>query len=212
MKKAIKIILFGILLSTSTIYAGKNMTPAVTEVIAVPVESLPFYIAVGGLWGETNKDCVCYGVDGTTIHYETRIEDRTWGGIVRVGYDFNEYIGVEARMLKANINSDVLETTHYGIYIKPMIPIDESMHIYGLLGYGHTEIVTDCGPTQETFKHNGISYGIGLDYKLPPSKEAKARGEKSNWSIWIDYQNLLTNEGLRNHTANVVSFGVKYTF
>ena len=234
MRNTITTITLGALLSTGGLYAGGAIAPV--EAIDVPIlteveDPNPFYIGVGLLWADVSRDCICTTHTGE-IRYKTRAEDDAWGGIVRVGYDFNQYFGLEARALNASLSGDFFDTTHYGIFLKPMMPIGEQMNIYGLLGYGKTKIEADCGTTiHETFKYDGFSYGIGLEYDLSDKEDDYESYKKNaddvpefdrpfdgqadqevNWGLWIDYQNLMNNEGPANFKSNIVSFGVTYDF
>lgn len=223
MKKIIKIITLSGLLTTSSLFGGGDIAPV------IPIEKIdpnPFYVGVGLIWAGVSRDCN----DPSEYCPDTRLKDSTWGGIIRVGYDFNQYFGIEGRALKATLDSDWAETTHYGIFLKPMMPVGEQMNIYGLLGYGHTKVVTDCA-IQETFKHDGFSYGIGLEYDLS-DKEDDYEAHKENewdvltfdrefdghgdqekgWGLFIDYQNLMHDEGPNNYRTNIISFGVTYDF
>lgn len=232
MKTIIQIAALSTLLSVSTLYAGgKFVAPAVSPVAEVVEEDTnPFYVGIGILWAHTSRDCICYDLQGEP-RIVIEVDDSNWGGIIRLGYDFNQYIGLEGRFLSATIGDGFFDTKHYGIYLKPMMPLDEQMNIYGLLGYGHTEIDTDCGTLAETFKHNGFSYGIGLEYDLS-SKEDDYESYKKNptdapqfdrpfdghgdqevgWGLWVDYQKLLRDEGPANFNSYVVTFGVTYDF
>jgi len=228
MKKAISIIALGTLLATNSLLAGGNIVAPAAEVVAVPVQTDtdPFYIGIGVIWAGVSRDCFERGCTETI-----RLKDSTWGGIVRVGYDFNQYIGIEGRALKATIDSDWAETTHYGIFLKPMMPVGEQVNIYGLLGWGHTKVVTDSTSLQDEFTHNGFSYGIGLEYDLSSKKDDYDSYKKNpddvpafdrpfdgqgdqevGWGLWIDYQNLMNNEGPEKYKTNIVSFGVTYDF
>ncbi|MEA1953042.1 MAG: porin family protein [Campylobacterota bacterium] len=205
MKKIISIITLGTLLITGNLHAGKDFVEADTEIVLIPdTDSNPFYIGAGLTWAGISKDCICLTPTGE-IHYETHIEDKTWGGIVKVGYNYNQYFALEARLLNVNNDSNVFDITHYGLYLKPMIPINESIDLYALLGYGHNEIDDYCDMSK-TFKHDGFSYGVGLEYDL------SGHDTKKGWGLWIDYQNLMTDETSENYTANVVNFGVSYNF
>ena len=227
MKKVIKTLTLGVLLTTGSLFGGGNIAPV------VPIEEIdpnPFYIGIGLVWTDLTKDCICLtplGDQRTLV----RSEDTTWGGIIRAGYDYNQYFGIEARALKSDINGDFSETTHYGIFLKPMIPIGEQMNVYGLLGYGHTKIKTDCGVVKDEFTHNGFSYGIGFEYDLS-DKEYDYEAHKENewdvlsfdrefdghgdqekgWGLFIDYQNLMHDQGPNNYRTNIISFGITYDF
>lgn len=226
MKNIIKTVTFSTLLSVSTVYGGGDIIPPVSPVSEVSeiVDTNPFYIGVGAIWAGVSRDCVTQNCP------VVRLKDSTWGGIVRAGYDFNEYIGIEARALKANIDSDWAETTHYGIYLKPFIPISERINIYGLLGYGHTKIITDC-EIQETYTRNGFSYGLGIEFDLSNKQDDydsykkhpddvltfdrpfDGHGDQEvGWGLWIDWQNLMNNAGPNNYKTNIISFGITYDF
>ncbi len=219
MKKTISIITLGALLSTGSLYAG-GVDPAEAIVAPIPmvVDTNPFYVGLGLLWAGASRDCFLEG-----CYSNTRLKETTWGGIVRAGWEYNQYIGIELRALQANIDSDWGETSHYGIYLRPMMPINEQMDIYALLGYGHTEIKTDCLFINEKYKHDGFSYGIGLEYDLSDSESDREEGDydrpydgqadqEKGWGLWIDYQNLMTNEGRVDYKSNIVSVGVTYDF
>ena len=215
MKKTIQTMALSSLIATSGLFGGGNIAPV------VPIEEIdpnPFYVGAGLVWAGVSRDCFC-PPDETT-----RLKDSTWGGIIRAGYDYNQYVGIEVRALQSSIESDwVDKTTHYGIFVKPMMPIDEQMNIYGLLGYGHTEVETDCPFLKDTFTHDGFSYGIGLEYDLSDRDSDKEEGaydrpidrhgeQEKGWGLFIDYQNLMHNEGPDNIKTNIISFGITYDF
>lgn len=215
MKKTIQTMALSSLIVTSSLFGGGNIAPV------VPVEEIdpnPFYVGAGLVWAGVSRDCFC-PPDQTT-----RLKDSTWGGIIRAGYDYNQYVGIEVRALQSSLESDwVDKTTHYGIFVKPMMPIDEQMNIYGLLGYGHTEVETDCPFLKDEFTHDGFSYGIGLEYDLSDRDSDKEEGEydrpfdghgdqEKGWGLFIDYQNLMHNQGPDNFKSNIISFGITYDF
>jgi OOP family OmpA-OmpF porin len=217
MKKTVSIITLGTLLATGSLYAGGDIAPIAA--VAPIVDPNPFYVGVGLIWAGVSRDCFTTGCTETV-----RLKDSTWGGIIRAGWEYNQYVGIEGRALKATLDSDWGETTHYGIYLKPQYPVSEQVNIYGLLGYGHTEIYTDCLAIQDhTFKYDGFSYGIGLEYDLSDRESDREEGEydrpfdghmdqEKGWGLWIDYQNLMNNEGPDNFKSNIITFGVTYDF
>lgn len=219
MKKTVKIITLGTLLATGGLYAGGDIAPAVV-VPVTQVDPNPFYVGVGLIWAGASRDCYQYGCDPELV----RLEDSTWGGIIRAGWEYNQYVGVEVRALKATLDSDWGETTHYGIYLKPQYPIAEQINIYGLLGYGRTTIDTDCIAMNDSYDYSGFSYGIGIEYDFSNDDDERAQGEEydrpfdgnmdqeTGWGLWIDYQNLMNNQGPANFKSNIVTFGVTYDF
>jgi len=219
MKKTVSIIALSTILATGSLYAGGDIAPIVAAVAPiVEADPNPFYVGVGVIWAGISRDC--FGGVGCP---DVRLEDSTWGGIIRAGWEYNQYVGVEVRALRATLDSDWGETTHYGIYLKPQYPIGEQFNIYGLLGYGHTEIDTNCVAINDSFKYDGFSYGIGLEYDLSDKEDDREEGEydrpfdgqmdqEKGWGLWVDYQNLMYDKGPANFRANIVSFGVTYDF
>ena len=214
MKRSLKIAALAALMSTGALQAGGPVAP-----IVVPVtDPNPFYVGLGVIWAGVSADC--FG-EGTCP--DVRLKDSTWGGIIRAGWEYNQYVGIEARALKATIDSDWAETTHYGIYLKPQYPVSEQVNVYGLLGYGHTEIDAGCVAFTENYTYNGFSYGIGLEYDFSNDDDTRDGGEfdrpydgnmdqETGWGLWIDYQNLLNDKGYHNYKSNIITFGVTYDF
>lgn len=217
---------FSSLIATSSLFAGGDIAPVAVLPIEEIVDPNPFYVGVGLLWAGTSRDCFAEGCDDIV-----RLKDSTWGGIIRAGYEYNQYIGVEVRALTSSLDSDWAELTHYGIFLKPTMPVDEQINIYGLLGYGHTEIDTDCTQLTDNYTYNGFSYGIGLEYDFSDKDddyEAHKTEDNSSpvfdrdfdghadqetgWGLWIDYQNLFNNKGPANYKSNIVTFGITYDF
>lgn len=231
MKTIIQTAALSTLLSISTLYAGgKIMAPAVAPVAAIAEDPNPLYLGIGLLWANNSRDCICNDLQGDPRNV-VRVEDSKWGGILRLGYDFNQYVGLEGRFLSGSIGDGFFDTTHYGLYLKPFLPVGEQVNIYGLLGYGHTEVDTDCGTLEETFEHNGFSYGIGLEFDLSDKEDDydsyktsdnqspqfdrpfDGQGDQEvGWGLWVDYQRLLNDEGPDKYTSDIVSFGITYDF
>lgn len=220
MKKSIQIMAFSSLIATSNLFGGGgNIAPAVLPLALVEeVDPNPFYVGVGLMWAGISRDCFC------PPDRNVRLKDSTWGGIIRAGYDYNQYVGIEVRALQSSIDTDWADkTTHYGIFLKPMMPVGEQMNVYGLLGYGHTKVETDCTYLKDEFTHDGFSYGIGLEYDLSDREDDREDGtydrpfdghgdQEKGWGLWIDYQNLMHNAGPDNFKANIISFGITYDF
>ena len=205
-----------LLLCTSFVAGGKNVVPAVVPVI--PVESVdinPWYVGVGLTAGRYHDDCIA-----TCVY-----EDVTYGMLVRVGYEWNQYLGVEARALSTFWEADPLggeKLQHFGLFVKPSYPLGEDFNIYGLLGYGWTKTRTGGNGNLPTIDDHGFSYGIGLEYDLSSKEDdyipngnydrafdGQANQEKG-WGLFIDYQKLLVKSGVPD--MYVISVGITYDF
>jgi len=201
---------------SSAIAGGKLLAPATAPIAAVipanEISPLPLYIGLGLVAAGESNDCPCFG--------GSRIKDTTYGGIVRVGWDFNPYVGLEARYLSSNIEKDVADIEHYGIFLKPQYHFAEQSNLYALVGYGRTN-VTGCPVSRGDIHKNGLSYGIGFEYDFGKDTPQKGRygrafdgqgDQEQGWGMWIDFQHLLDDEGVFRVDTNVLSIGITYDF
>jgi opacity protein-like surface antigen len=213
--KKILISLTTVLALTTTTYAGGSVVPQEAEVVPVPavISPIPLYVGLGVVAAAVSRDCPC--MDGS------RLKDMTYGGLLRAGWDFNDYIGIEARALQASIEEDFSETTHYGLYLKPQYHVSNQTNIYGLIGYGKTEVDYDNHRGRaSTLSESGLSYGAGIEYDLSSDN---AEGEyartfdgqgnqEKGLGIFADYQHLLSDEGEFNTDSNIFTVGLTYDF
>jgi len=204
--------------STQSTAGGKLVAPVAAPVAPIVTSSemnpLPIYIGIGAIAASITRDACPCSVD------QSDIEDHRYGGIVRTGWDFNQYIGIEARALKT-FGSDTFSTTeHYGLYLKPQYHVVEQANVYGLLGYGRTIVDYDNGIRSSHNVSNGFSYGVGFEYDLgsDTAEGSFARGfdgqgdQEKGWGIWLDFQHLLSNEGPMHTDNNIVTGGITYDF
>jgi len=202
-------------LGTSSYAGGKYVKPVEAEVVPIPVviNPLPLYIGIGLVVAGLSRDCPCSG--------DKRLKDMTYGVVGRLGWDFNQYIGIEARYLKSSLEDDFSKTTHYGLYLKPQYPITEQTNIYGLIGYGKTTVdYNNHAGRSSTLSKNGLSYGAGLEYDFGSDisqgqydRAFDGQGDQEKgWGLWVDFQHLLYNEGVFNTDSNLVTAGVTYDF
>ena len=196
---------------------GKNIAPAAAVVapIIATEDPSPWYIGVGLIAGKYHDDCIA-----TCVY-----EDVTYGLMVRGGYEWNQYIGVEARAMGTFWGADPLggeKLQHFGLFAKPAYPLGEDFNVYGLLGYGWTKTRTGGNGNLKTVDDHGFSYGIGLEYDLSGKDDdfdenteydrefdGHADQEKG-WGLFVDYQKLLVKSGMPD--MDVVSIGVTYDF
>jgi OOP family OmpA-OmpF porin len=223
MKKTVMVTL----LAASMLSAGgKYIVPVTTPV--VPIETIdptPWYIGGGIAWAKLSEDS-CFNAPGCSY------EDATWGAMVRGGYEFNQYFGIEARWLRTSWDEGPFGGTplqHIGIFAKPQVPLNDDFNLYGLLGYGYTENLGNGGRLQYFDHDDGFSAGIGLEYDLSskdddydsyktqdnqnPQFDRAFDGhgdQEANWSLFVDYQRLLIKSDVPDLDA--ISFGVRYDF
>lgn len=210
------------LVATSMIsYGGSKSTVAPTApVIPVPAPQIltqvsPVYIGFGALLGRY------YNCDSNNCKYE----DLTVGGVLRAGVDFNQYMGIEARILATFVEEDELGgqlLRHGGLFLKPMYPLGEDFNLYGLVGYGWTKTYTGGNERLATIDEGGLSAGLGLEYDFSTqeadrdedteySREFDGKGDQEQgWGFFVDYQRLLIKQDIPD--LDVVSAGLTYDF
>jgi OOP family OmpA-OmpF porin len=215
--KTIKLISLAMATALLTnVYAGdKNSATAESKVapIAISVPN-PFYLGLGVAGAFLQRDpCPCHpnGKD---------IKDDRYGIVARIGADYNQYIGVEARWLKTLENDVFSKTEHYGLYLKPQYPISKQSNVYALLGYGHTKVEMTNGILACDIKEDSFAYGIGIEYDLSKDRTNKTfdrafdgqGDQEQGWGLWIDYTKVLNNASKYHLDASIVSFGITYDF
>jgi OOP family OmpA-OmpF porin len=215
MKKIVISVTTVLALSVTSHAGGKNIVPVDAQVAAIPpkiVSPIPLYVGLGVVAAGLSRDCPCE--DGS------RLKDTTYGGLVRAGWDVNQYFGLEARGLKTSWEKDFSQTKHYGVFLKPQYHVMDQVNIYGLLGYGKTTIDYSNGRRSSTLSEKGLSFGVGMEYDFSTddtsvqySRAFDGQGDQEEgWGVWIDYQNLLVDEGTFGTDTNIVSIGITYDF
>ena len=192
---------------STVIQAGGDIIP----VEPVPVKQLatPIYIGTGFVAGR---------------YFSDNYEDITYGMMARVGYEFNQYVGLEARYIGTFLEEGQLygqELEHFGLFFKPMLPFNENFNLYGLLGYGWTQTNTSS-TLNKAIDDNGFSAGVGLEYDLSDKRDDYDRNiyypegfdgqgdQEKGWGLFVDYQRLLIDSDIPD--LDVVSAGVTYDF
>lgn len=142
--------------------------------------------------------------------------DKTVGVTVRAGYDFNKYVGLEARGLVSSINSNSNGTVkHAGVFLKPMLPVGDATNIYGLVGVGKT---TTSGSLRRT-DVTGLAFGAGIEYDLSDDKKKDAKynrefdgkaDQEKGLGVFADYERLYYKSG--SPDLDAVSVGLTYDF
>jgi len=205
-------------ISTNVFAGGKGVVPVEAPVEPIPVMQTPspIYLGLGLLWGRYSGAC---GDADPSCTYE----DVTYGALLRAGYDFSQYFGIEGRILGTFLKADPLggeELRHFGLYAKPMYPLGEDFNIYALLGYGWTK--TKAGKNLKEIDESGFSAGLGLEYDLSNMEDDREEDtlyeggfdgqgdQEKGWGLFVDYQRLLIKSDIPD--MDVISGGVTYDF
>ena len=178
--------------------------------VPVPVVNnilpLGLYVAAGLTAARYNPDCAC-PVQGSV--------DKTAGLIGRIGYDFNEYIGLEARGIRTNWKSNGGKIKHAGLFVKPMYPVSEGINVYGLAGYAKT---TTQG-SKRRVDAEALAWGLGLEYDFGTDTPKEGRygrtfdgygDQESGWGLFTDYERLVQKSG--SPDLDTVNVGITYDF
>ncbi len=204
-------------LSTTLYAGGKGVAPAVVPV--VPIETIdpsPWYLGAGIVWAK---------LSGCDLQPNCTYEDVTYGAMLRGGYDYNQYIGVEARYINTFLDEGPYGGTplaHIGLYLKPQYPVSEHVNVYALLGYGYTENLGNGARLDYFDSDSGFSAGLGVEYDLSDregDREENANYDRAfdgyadqgrGWSLFLDYQRLLIKSDIPDMDA--ISLGLRYDF
>ena len=204
MKRNIILSVAAITAASTLSFAGGDIVPVYEPVVApeaIQYDSVPVYLGLGFNRGVYNySKCA-----------NCEYEDVTYGITLRAGYDFNQYVGVEARYIGTYWDADELggqELSHFGVYVKPMMPINEQLNIYGLVGYGVTTTSTSGNGNLGEVDEDGFAAGVGLEYDIDTQDNEGAL--ESGWGLFVDYQRLLIDSDMPD--MDVVSGGVTFDF
>jgi OOP family OmpA-OmpF porin len=208
------ILIFSTLFIANLYGGGKTIAPPEVDVVKIGEDISSLYLGVGIV---ANKFHAC--------GYNCTYEDKTYGLMLRAGYEFNDYFGVESRALKTFLDKGPfggVPMVHIGIYAKPHYAISENFNLYGLLGYGYTKNLGNGRRLNYFDDDHGFSSGIGLEYDISDQKVELLEdanysrtfdryGDQSiGWRLFLDYHRLLIKSDTPDMDA--LSFGIRYDF
>ena len=141
--------------------------------------------------------------------------DKTIGILGRVGYDFNNYIGLEARGIRTSLKNDGGTVKHAGVFIKPMLPVGDKTHIYGLIGLAKT---TTQGKLQRTDAETlALGAGVEVDLSKDSPKDGRYNREfdgqgdqEKGLGLFVDYEKMVVKSGAP--ALDALSAGLTYDF
>ena len=200
MKKLVLSIITSTAIATSA-FAGKNYIPAPSKPIPVPV-SVPLGLYLGGGLTYSKAECECETLTGTKGLIKPKTKSTTYGFNLKAGYNFNEYMAIEAKYIYTPWKDKDRTVKHYGLYLKPTYPITENFDVYALLGYG----ITKCETLKDTQK--GFGWGAGAEYTF----NKKNQGKKEGVGVFVEYLRPLKKTGNKDIKIDMVNAGVSYNF
>lgn len=203
MKKSIILSMMAVFAMTDMGFAGGDFIPEYqpeiiqpeadeTEVLEEEVLS-DVYIGAGPARGRYFSDCG---------NGECSYEDVTYGVLVRGGYNFSEYFGIETRLISTFLDKGPLggqALSHFGFFLKPMVNLSPKTNIYAFLGYGMTKTSNDG--KLETVDESGFSAGGGVEFGID---------KNASWRFFTDYQRLVIKNDVPD--LDVISAGINYHF
>ncbi len=180
--------------------------PKPTPIVAPKsVSPSGFYAGLGITGSRYQSACDCPIVSGV---------EGSAGIVARLGYDFNRYIGIEARGMKS-LTSSKADISHTGLFIKPMVPVSNSLNLYGLVGFAKTKVT---GQYQNV---NAESLALGGGVEIDLSKDTPKEGrysrkfdgqgdQEKGMGLFVDYERLVAKKGAPD--LDTMSVGVTYDF
>jgi OOP family OmpA-OmpF porin len=217
MKKSVFFLLSTLVLSTILYAGGKGVIQADSPVAPLEtVDPSPWYLGGGIVWAK---------LSGCDINPTCEYEDVTYGAMLRGGYEYTQYLGIEARYIRTFLDEGPYGGTpleHMGLYLKPQYPVSERVNMYGLLGYGYTKNLGNGARLDYFDSDSGFSAGLGMEYDLSDregDREENALYDREfdgyadqgrGWSLFLDYQRLLIKSDVPDLEA--ISLGLRYDF
>jgi len=193
----------------TVVNAGKNVELPPSEPLPIPpaITAVPLGLYLGGGFTYSKAECQCApgaaklsnGEDASTLG---KVDSTTYGVNLKLGYDFNEFIGLEAKYIYTPWKDKDKTLKHYGIYLKPSYPVTENFDVYALLGYGKTE----CETLKDSQK--GFAWGVGASYSF----DKRVEGKKDGLGVYVEYLRPLKKTGNKDITIDMVNAGVQYNW
>jgi len=190
MKKLLLSISAVSLIATAS-YAGKNYQEPKSEPVPVVV---PFGLYVGAGLTYSHAECTCNSGKVT--------KGITTGFNAKIGYFFNDYLAIEGKYIYTPWREKNKTVKHYGLYLRPNLPVGENFDVYGLLGYGKTE----CETRLDTYKK--FSWGVGAEYRF----KGKTANKREGFGIYAEYLKPLDISGSTDIELYMINVGVSYHF
>ncbi len=145
MRKFFKTTLMALIATMTMATAGGDIAPIEVTPVVQTKAVTPFYVGAAYTY-----------VDVANIDFDNLDFDKRSAATFIGGYNYNKYIGAEARYIT---NFKKAENYGYGIYVKPQLPVSGKFKLYALLGYAGSE---------GDLTASGFGYGAGASYDVTP--------------------------------------------
>ncbi len=113
-----------------------------------------------------------FGVHAGGLRYEEEDYDANEVGAgLRVGYEFNNYFGLEGQLNAGLTNDDMFGVGSIGVdylasfFVRGNIFLwDSKTRLYGLLGVTHGKITAEAYGISDSLTDTEMSYGLGIEF------------------------------------------------
>jgi len=198
--------LLSVVACTHMAFAGANTAKVIEPSMPIPAIEEE---SVSGFYAGLGVSAVSTHQDDLNFFSITDGQDRTGNVLLSAGYDWNEYIGLEARYMFSVAKEDIVDMDSWSIYVKPQYPITEDFTVYALLGIGGFDI-SGTNHFGDTISADEISFhwGLGVSYEV-----------YENIFVSVDYTqvaNSLDTDAFVTQNVDVssdaISVGLSYHF
>ena len=149
-----------------------------------------------------SKNSFYAGLGITALNYDIKCDcpdksakDTALGGMTKIGYNFNKFIGIEARGMKVNLKNGMGSVNHVGVFLKPMLPLGPVVTAYSLVGVAKTKTNGKVREVDTT----SVALGAGMEF-----------GGGKGIGAFIDYEKLVVTSGAPSF--DTVTTGVSFGF
>jgi len=138
-------------------------------------------------------------------------QDRLGNLTLNAGYDFNQYIAVEARYTTTISDEDIVEMSGWSLFVKPQYPVTEDFTIYALLGFGGVTVDGINAIRPVNVDDSSFQWGLGVSYSLKNATDYNIEIYADYTSLAKDMDGVYWNGDLQT-SVDALTVGVVYRF
>ena len=197
-------------LSLVSVMALSGVSFAGGDIIPVPVvveeAANPFYVGIALAAVSTRGSNVYLSFFGAKDG-----QDRLGNFTFNAGYDFNQYVALEARYTTTFRDEDIVDMSGWSLFVKPQYPVSEDFTIYALLGFGGVTVGGIHPIRPVSVDDSSFQWGLGVSYSLKSATDY-------NIEIYADYTSLASEidgiywNGDLQTSVDALTVGVAYRF